>query len=78
MDKANHPAHYNQGDIECIDAIRASMTLDQFRGFLKGNIIKYTWRFENKGGEVDIEKAAVYLEWLKQTYIVAEEVDPLI
>jgi hypothetical protein len=40
MDKVNKPAHY-QGSIECIDAIESAMTKEAFRGYLKGNIIKY-------------------------------------
>ena len=46
MDNVNHPPHYNTGDIECIQAIQASMTTRQFQGYLKGNIIKYIWRYE--------------------------------
>jgi len=59
-----HPSHYTQGGIECIEAIRASMTKEAFLGYLKGNIQKYLWRYENKGGSVDLKKAEVYLRWL--------------
>lgn len=64
----NHPQHYCSSDngIECIDAIEASMTVEQFKGFLKGNIEKYLWRYENKGGVEDLEKARWYLERLIQ------------
>ncbi len=62
LDKIN-PAHY-QGEIECIDAIRASMPAEQYRGYLKGNIIKYIWRYEHKGGVEDLEKAEWYIERL--------------
>ena len=48
-DNVNSPAHYTQGGIECIDAIRASMSADEFAGFLKGNAIKYLWRYRHKG-----------------------------
>lgn len=37
-DNVNHPAHYTQGGIECIEAIKASMTPEAFRGYLKGNV----------------------------------------
>jgi len=63
-DSVNHPAHYTQGNIECIDAIRASMTVAAFRGYCKGNALKYIWRYEIKGGVESLEKAKVYLEWL--------------
>lgn len=65
----NHPDHYTQGGIECIAAIRASMDKTSFMGYTKGNILKYLWRYEKKGGLDDLKKAAVYLRWM----IEAEE-----
>ena len=65
MDNVN-PSHYKQGDIECIDAIRASMTLDEFCAYCKGNIIKYVWREKMKGGAEDLKKAAVYIKFLEK------------
>ena len=62
-----HPSHYTEGSIECIDAIRASMTDDEFVGYCKGNCEKYIWRFNNKNGVEDLEKAQVYLTWLINT-----------
>jgi hypothetical protein len=62
-DQPHDPEHY-KGEIECIDAIRASMTPGAYRGYLKGNIMKYLWRYEKKGGVQDLEKARVYLNWL--------------
>ena len=56
--------HYKQGHIECIDAIKASMSHEAFKGFLKGNIIKYLWRYEHKGGVLDLSKADAYMRWL--------------
>lgn len=61
--KATSPEHY-KGEIECVDAIRASMTPEAFRGYLKGNVMKYLWRYEKKGGVEDLMKARVYLNWL--------------
>lgn len=60
-DQVNHPDHYTQGGIECIEAIKASMSEEAFRGYLKGNIIKYLWRYEHKGkAKQDLEKARWY------------------
>ena len=59
-----HPSHYTQGGVECIDAIRASMTADGFCDYCKGNILKYIWRWRDKGGVEDLRKASVYLDWL--------------
>ena len=63
-DDINHPAHYTQGTIECIDAIESSMTPEEFRGYLKGCQIKYIWRYQQKGGMKDLQKARWYLEKL--------------
>ena len=63
-DAVQHPSHYTQGGIECIDAIKASMTADGFCDYCKGNIIKYIWRWRDKGGVEDLRKASVYLGWL--------------
>ena len=64
--KVMSPPHYNQGPIECIAAIEAALTPDEFRGFCKGNALKYVWREKGKGGGEDLEKAAWYLARLKE------------
>ena len=61
-DMVNSPPHYNQGGIECIDAIEAALTPEEFRGYLKGNALKYIWRERHKGGAEDLDKAGWYLE----------------
>ena len=64
-DNVNNPVHYTQGEIECIDAIKASMSAEAFRGFLKGNVIKYAWRYMDKGKPAeDLKKAEWYLKRL--------------
>ena len=61
----NNPYHYNKKGSECIAAIEASMTNKEFKGYLKGNIIKYEWRYTYKGKPLeDLEKAQWYLEKL--------------
>ena len=65
----NSPPHYNDGEIECIDAIEASMTKEAFRGYLKGNMLKYIWRYENKGGKEDLDKADWYLTKLRRSFL---------
>ena len=65
-DMVNHPPHYTAGGIECIEAIRAALTPDEFPGYCKGNAFKYTWRERHKGGDESIRKAIWYLtEMLK-------------
>lgn len=62
----DHPPHYTNGKIECIDAIKASMTPIEFKGYLKGNVMKYLWRYQLKfDPKTDLEKAAWYLKRLK-------------
>ena len=65
FDPVQKPSHYNQGGIECIEAIKASMTNTDFRAYLKGNVEKYLWRYEKKQNpKQDLEKAKWYLERL--------------
>lgn len=69
MTNAINPSHYKSNTIECIDAMKACSTPEEFRGHLKLTVLKYLWR-EDKKGEGDkarvenLEKAAWYLERL--------------
>lgn len=56
-----HPKHYNQGSIECIDAMISAFTTDEVMAFCKLNAFKYIWRANNKGKEKDAEKAQWYI-----------------
>jgi len=60
IDFVNAPPHYREGGIECIDAIRSALTEDEFRGYLKGNCLKYVWRERHKNGLQDIQKLGWY------------------
>lgn len=67
-DMVNSPPHYQSAKgIESIDAIEAALTPEEFRGFLRGNCLKYLWRCEKKGGTEDLKKAAWYLNRLTET-----------
>jgi hypothetical protein len=64
-DMVNHPPHYTQGGIECIDAIKAATEgLDGFEGYCTGNAIKYLWRWKHKNGVEDLKKADWYIRKL--------------
>lgn len=67
-DNVNAPDHYKlRGlDIEAIDVIRGALTEDEFRGFCKGNVLKYTIREAHKNGDEDLKKAKKYLEFLEE------------
>ena len=65
----NSPTHYAaQGDIECIDAIRAALG-SGFKEYLQGNILKYIWRHKYKNGVEDLKKASWYLDRLIEAEI---------
>jgi hypothetical protein len=60
-----NPSHYRQGGIECIDAIKAATVgKPPFQAYLVGNLLKYLWRYEAKGGTEDVRKARWYLDRL--------------
>lgn len=64
-DEVNQPVHYNIGSIECITAIEASMSQKEYHGYLKGNCLKYVWRYRYKNKPLqDLEKAQWYLNRL--------------
>jgi hypothetical protein len=65
VDVVNSPPHYKSGGIEAIEGIEASMGPEAFAGYLKGNIMKYMWRYERKGKPIeDLKKARWYLDRL--------------
>ena len=56
MSSVDHPTHYNQLDIECIDVV-------EHFNFNTGNAMKYLWRAGLKGDAVeDLEKALWYVQ----------------
>jgi len=63
MNNVDHPSHYTFGEIEVIDYIKDKLTTDQLIGYFIGNVLKYTSRWEHKGGVEDLKKAQVYLGW---------------
>lgn len=76
-DPINNPGHYNSGDIECIEAIKAAMSTDEYFGYLRGNCIKYIWRYREKNGLEDLQKAEWYLRRLIQEFEFDPFSDPL-
>lgn len=72
-DPVSSPNHYNSSGIECIEAIRASLTPAEFQGYCKGNTMKYNWRHRIKNGLEDCKKAQVYQGWLIESLEENEE-----
>lgn len=60
-DMVNQPFHYTASRIECIDAMQAMLSPEEFIGYLRGNIFKYQWRYRHKNLREDLEKSQWYL-----------------
>ena len=66
-DMVNKPSHYIKGNMECIDFIQAIVSdLTPYEAYCLGNVVKYLWRFKDKNGVVDLDKAVRYIEFLKE------------
>ena len=62
---ATNPKHYRKGDVECIDALKAATVgKTGIEAVCVANVIKYLWRYEEKNGVEDVEKALWYLNRL--------------
>lgn len=66
VDNVYAPAHYTKNeDIECIEAIKAALGTEKFRGYCQGNVIKYVWRADHKNNTLeDLKKSRWYLDRL--------------
>jgi hypothetical protein len=60
--------HYLSKKVQPWDAMEAWMKPDEFKGFLRGNVIKYVARCEDKGGVEDLKKAQHYLTRLLEAH----------
>ena len=59
--------HYTSKSVQPWEAMQAWMSHEEFTGFLRGNVIKYVARCNNKGGIEDLKKARHYLDKLIET-----------
>lgn len=67
---------YNQGPIECIDALESMLGRRDFIGWLRGTIVKYQWRLGHKAAALnEAEKADYYSRRLVATLRLPEEQD---
>ena len=66
-DQVNHPSHYMMfPDMEAIEAIEKVLTHEEFKGYLKGNFLKYRFRAGDKDAlEQDIAKSNWYRNYLR-------------
>lgn len=66
-EKVDHPPHYGGGDNphETIKCLRSWLSVEQYKGFVLGNCLKYLSRLGKKDDElVDAGKARWYLNEL--------------
>ncbi len=71
QDEVHEPSHYCIGGMETIDYIESRLTPQEYKGFLKGNILKYMSRANFKESEKqDLQKAHEYstmlTHWLEE------------
>lgn len=71
-DMVNSPAHYMKGGIETIAFIKAKLSRQEYIGYLRGNVLKYSSRLGDKDAmEQDAGKLAWYsrelTEFLKES-----------
>jgi|TARA_R110000787_G_scaffold133345_1_gene245652 hypothetical protein len=64
IDMVNKPPHYRTGKLEVIDILKDQLSQEEFRGYLRGNVLKYLFRYKNKGGHLDLQKAQWYINKL--------------
>lgn len=69
----DRPDRYLQGEIDLIDAAYLLFPWDQFKGFMKITIMRYTLRYEHKGWLKDLDKITVYTRRLKELEVKNKE-----
>lgn len=62
----NHPQHYNQGNMECIDAMVGAYGKSEVQIFCKINAFKYLWRLGHKDAE---EQEVGKIKWYLDKYL---------
>lgn len=68
--------HYQIAEVQPIEIMQMYLTPEEFRGYLKGNIIKYMLRLGYKDAVLrEVDKACQYMKWLSQA-ILGKKIDP--
>ena len=66
-DSVKSPSHYTKGGIEAIDYIQAKLSPEQFKGYLKGSLLKYASRMGDKDSlRLDAGKCGWYAKRLEK------------
>lgn len=73
MTEFNTPSHYVLSDgSDSMGVLAKILGTEEFKGFLRGNAIKYLIRYKLKGGIEDLKKATDYINRL---IAIAEKAD---
>lgn len=64
-DAVNHPEHYTQGGMECIDEMLLIFGKEAVKNFCLCNAWKYRARALYKNGEEDMQKSNAYIRYYK-------------
>lgn len=56
-------------NLECFEAMASMLTIEEMRGYLRGNSFKYRWRYTHKNGTEDLRKA----NWYEKKLLRLEE-----
>lgn len=80
QNNVDHPRHYEKTcSIECIEAMEICFGIEAVIHFCKCNAFKYLWRYKNKNGQEDLEKALWYcnygLQKIREFYQDSEYID---
>lgn len=62
--------YYDVGGLETLEIIKSKLPIEEYRGFLRGNVFKYLSRagYKTEIPADDYWKALDYLTWLVETY----------
>ena len=68
IDAVEQPSHYMFFDTEAINIIKASLSKEEYIGYLKGNALKYRLRCGKKDDAMqDLKKAEQYEKMFKES-----------
>lgn len=66
VDNVNHPKHYEGStSLECIECMEVIFGVNAVCFFCLCNSFKYLWRYKNKNGVEDVNKAEWYLKYVE-------------
>ena len=78
VDNVNHPKHYEGStSLECIEVMELFLGYKAVGYFCLCNAFKYMWRFKNKNGEEDVNKAGWYLDWVEHKINLHYNFEPM-